>query len=549
MTFLHYDDPRFLKGLSQHEIPEPYGYRVLNTGLSGQPFAACFSNIDRANQSNRLFHVDRILGGMPFIDIDGIKEIAQGCHDNPSFLGFQAHEWENGPLMDLLRIGKRFTQTGTPFDAEHFEPYRNRSQDPYFSSGNYDVYKNLPHTIRSHEELRDFYRGFLSYFSSKANGQLLAVNGSYQLHHLATKIGVRSLVAEVGNQVPLSCIQIAAARGAARQAHKPFGVYYEPWGGKPSSCTSSMPWSPWFREDIPLGKADNGLGLPMGSGLGSSRSLQKRLLYYSWLSGAAFVSEEWGAENYFSDWENFTLTEYGHISIEFQKTISPYSKPQHLVPLALVMPPGVVGIDNTYLTREDDSPIFKFLEADTFHHKLRRFAHQFLAAKPPVQGHDDYNLTSSPYISSFDILGHDAPPSLLDKYQCVVYFEQQQMKNCPLPPARKLYFDGSDEQIALCREVVDSAWPLRVEGEVGCAMAVVDNQYMVGIFNNLGVTKEHVNEVHRPEATRSVTLHGDFREREVVCGSEFICNAQANNITLSLPAGEIFLMITGGHVQ
>jgi len=40
----------------------------------------------------------------------------------------------------------------------------------------------------------------------------------------------------------------------------------------------------------------------IGDNLGSSPSLQRRLLFYSWLSGATYYAEEWGAENYFENW-------------------------------------------------------------------------------------------------------------------------------------------------------------------------------------------------------------------------------------------------------
>jgi hypothetical protein len=281
----------------------------------------------------------------------------------------------------------------------------------------------------------------------------------------------------------------------------------------------------------------------MGCDLGSSRSLQRRLLFYSWLSGAAFASEEWGPENYFFDWKDYALSEYGRISLDFQKLVSRYPRPCPVVPLALVLPPDVPGIDNLYLTEaSEDFPLFKCLAADTFHRNLRHFAHRLLAARPHARGLDDSNLTPSPYIGSFDVLGHDAPPSLLDQYQLVVYFDQRQRDESTLPSTKTLNYQATEEQVAFCRDAIHAAWPFQIEGEVGCAVATLGERSIIGIFNNLGVVKEETRESYLPEATRPVRLRGRYNDVEVLYGSEFIHSAGRESLHLTIPAGEIFLM-------
>lgn len=91
-----------------------------------------------------------------------------------------------------------------------------------------------------------YLEGYFRRLVDRTNGQVMAVNGYVQLYHTALRLGAKNVMAEIGNQVPLTALQIACVRGAARQYGKPFGVYYEPWGGKPFGCPCALGWSPWF---------------------------------------------------------------------------------------------------------------------------------------------------------------------------------------------------------------------------------------------------------------------------------------------------------------
>ena len=78
----------------------------------------------------------------------------------------------------------------------------------------------------------------------------------------------------------------------------------------------------------------------MGENDGSSRSLQKRIHLYSYFSGAQFMSEEWGGCNTFCNWDDFEISEYGRVKLDFLKLIRKY--PQEYIgtmytPVAVVL--------------------------------------------------------------------------------------------------------------------------------------------------------------------------------------------------------------------
>jgi len=68
-----------------------------------------------------------------------------------------------------------------------------------------------------------------------------------------------------------------------------------------------------------------------GSNGGSSRSLQERVHLFAWLAGAEFISEEWGLCNTFYDWQDYELTPYGQVKLDFLRLVRrhPISAPFH----------------------------------------------------------------------------------------------------------------------------------------------------------------------------------------------------------------------------
>lgn len=538
MRFLYHADHRFLEGLKQHGFSSDHGLRLLNTGFVTTPFGQRWAGstvLSQARASGQPFHIDRITGGMPFQSLDGIMPIAESLRDNPNFLGFQAHEWDNSPIHDYRRIHKLFLDQGLPFDEEHFAQYVGRTSFPYFSGGNYAIYRDIFRPLESQADLEGYFEAYFRKLIAITAGQLLSVNGYGQFHHAALRLGAKNVMAEIGNQVPLTALQLACVRGAARQYHKPFGVYYETWGGDPFGCTCATSFSPWFADEEQL-KAFHDMG-SVGLQFGSSRSLHRRLLYFAWLSGAAWWSEEWGAENYFADWDSFPLTEYGLITKQFTTTKG-VGRIEPIVPAALVLPPDTFGLDGMYLAGSRDR-LFGQIEPTPCHALLRQFIQRVYAAQSIRPGGDSHNLTPSPWIGCFDVLSADVPPAILGNYAVTVYLDPSQKTDAGRSGPQSFLYTGGEDQIDACLKAIAERLPFRVHGEVGCVQGRTADAILVGLFNNLGVSKSAGQEILDPAYTRQVTLEGSCSGLSWVCGADYLRRADKQSVTLELPPGAV----------
>jgi len=539
MQFLHYSDPQFLEGLARHDFPADHGFRLHHTGFITMPFGERWAGspvLAQAIASGQPFHIDRITGGMPFQPLDGIGPIARSLADVPQFLGFQAHEWDNSPLHDQRRIHKLLLDQGLPFDEAHFAVFAGRTSLPYFSGGDYAIYRDLFSSLQSMAEIDGYFEAYFQKLIAATDGQILSVNGYGQFHHAALRLGARNVMSEIGNQVPLTALQLACVRGAAREHGKSFGVYYETWGGDPFGCTCATNFSPWFATPEQLA-AFHEMG-SVGPQFGSGRSLQRRLLYFAWLSGAAWWSEEWGAENYFGDWESFPLTEYGRVAKQFLEATRGFGTIEPIVPAALILPPGVFGLDGMYLAGFRDR-LFGQVEPPPFHARLRDFVQRVYATQPRQPGGDAHNLTPSPWIGCFDVLSAQAPASLLGEYDVVVYFDPEQAAAADCSGPQSFLYTGRQGEIGSCLEAIGSAQPFRVDGEVGCAQGRTADSILVGVFNNLGVTKVQGEELFDPQCTRRVMVAGPCEGLSWVCGAQYLHRADEQSLTLDLPPGAV----------
>lgn len=542
MRFLHYADSRFLEGLQRYGFPLDHGLRFLNSGFYTTPFGRRWAGsaaLSQARSAGRPFCIDRITGGMPFQSLEGIEPIAQSLLAEPDFLGFQAHEWDNSPIHDYRRIHKFFIEPGIPFDEEHFAQYVGRTSFPYFSGGDYAMYRDLFRPLESEADLADYLEAYFKKLAVLTGGQLLSVTGYGQFHHAALRWGARNIMAEIGNQVPLTAVQLACARGAAKQHRKPFGVYYETWGGSPFGCCCATCFSPWFADEEQL-RAFHDMG-SVGPQFGSSRSLHRRLLYFAWLSGAAWWSEEWGAENYFSDWERFPLTDYGRVTRQFVETTAGVGPVTPIVPGALVLPPEIWGVDVGYLAGTRDR-LCNQVEASAFHARLRQFVRCVYAVQPPQPGGDAHNLTPSPWLGCFDVLSADAPPAILEKYAVTVYLDAAQMNRAGQGGGRSFLYKGGDDPIAACLGAVAAALPFRVHGEGGCVQGQTADSILVGLFNNLGVSQVDGRERLDPACTRDMTVEGPCRGLSWICGADYLHRSDPNSVVVKLPPGAMAVL-------
>lgn len=544
ITFLQFGDPVFRAGLAQHDMLDDAGYRLLHTGFRTQTFGDAWTAsplLESARSSGRPYYIDRITGGMPFQSLEGIGAIAATLKDDPNFLGFQAHEWGNSPTHDYHRIQQLILEKGKPFNAASFAAFEGRTATPYFSGGDFGIYNDLYRPLESQSDVEAYLESYFKKLIALTDGQLISVTGHGQLYHTALRLGARNVMAEIGNQVPLTAFQIACVRGAARQHGKPFGTYYETWGGTPMGCVCATSFSPWWPLEPEIKERMDGYNI--GPQYGSGRSLQRRLMYYAWLSGSAWWSEEWGAENYFSDWESYPLTAYGTVTRDFQAVTRGLPAPRPVVPVAVVMPPDTFGIDIRYMAGYANT-LWRIAPGDAFHDLLRRFGKAFFAPQAAGGGSDAQNLTPSPWIGCFDVFDAKVAESVLGEYACAVYFDAEQAAASGHP--NPVVFDAMPESESRIREAIVHALPYRVTGTVGVAQARCSDRYVLGVFNNLGMTKTAQGEQADPEATQLATVSGVTAGMHVLLGEAFLQDTSPDSVSLRIPAGELVLLSFSG---
>ncbi len=546
MVFLQHADPQFREGLAKHGLADTAGFRCLNTGFVTTPFGERWKDsavLKAARASGRPYYIDRITGGMPFQPLTGIQEVAAALKDDPKFLGFQVHEWGNSPIHDYHRIHKLLLNKGKPFDAEHFAEYEGRLSLPYFSGGNFDMYHDVYRPLKTQADVEAYFETYFRKLVDLTQGQVASVNGHVQFHHAALRLGAKNVMAEVGNQVPLTAFQVACVRGAAREHGKPFGLYYETWGGSPFGCSCATDFSPWFatREQF---EAFHEMG-SVGPQYGSGRSLQRRLLFFGWLSGASYWAEEWGAENVFSNWKDYPLTEYGKTMRGFVEASANIGPIAPVVPAAIVLPPGTFGVDARYVAGLSNH-VYATVAPDTTHQLLRKFAAQVLAPQKKRSGGDAYNLTPSKWIGCFDVLSAEASPGVLAKYSVLLYLDAAQASGAKGERPNVHVFTGDPADTARGLGAVQEALPFRIEGKVGCVQARTAKGRLVGLFNNLGVTKTAEGETLDPAATQTVTVAGLCAGMSVLWGQEHVREAKDASVTLEMPAGAVVVLSFNG---
>jgi hypothetical protein len=270
--------------------------------------------------------------------------------------------------------------------------------------------------------------------------------------------------------------------------------------------------------------------------------LQRRLLFFGWLGGASYWAEEWGAENVFTNWDDHPLTAYGRIMKDFVQVANEVGPITPTIPAALVLPPDTFGIDGNYVAGRTERLYNNIAEPDRTHKLLRIFATQVYKTQQRRNGGDAHNLTPSPWIGSFDVLSGEAPPNLLSRYAVLVFLDAEQAKATEVQGPKIHIFTGEPAETTRCLDAIGEALPFRVKGEVGCAQARSAKGRLVGVFNNLGVTKTDKSETLDPKATKAATVTGLCAGMSVVYGEEHIREASNESVKLELPAGAVAIL-------
>lgn len=287
------------------------------------------------------FYIDRLQGGCyienyPYDEalLDEYRTLL-----GDKFYGFQMHEWLSNYRSDA---NKKLAELSSDEWTEENIKKTIFEKFPF---------KNLFLECMTLEEMAAagkpltaevFYNNMTAIYKKRQSlGELIPCDSAYLAYQFEFSVGTKRIMPEVGAQTPDARLQICYARGMTRREGKHFGIYYEPWGGEPfSACAYFGAKNEWN-----MGSAD----FPFqtyGHNGGSSRSLQKRIFLYAYLSGAQFISEEWGLYNTFLEGTDFELSPYGKVKKEFLDFVRKYGDiGDKLSPIAAVLPEELMVLD------------------------------------------------------------------------------------------------------------------------------------------------------------------------------------------------------------
>ncbi len=452
-------------------------------------------------------YIDRLQGGVIMYDYtydrDLIAEYRRLLGDK--FHGFQMHEWLSNYRGDVtFKLGGLSAEDWT---EEKIEAYI-RKKYPY---------TNLFLESMTLEEIaaagkpttaKEMYGNMTAIYEKRlAEHELIPCDSYYMMYPYEAKLGAKIIMPEVGYQIPDTRIQMCFARGVCRAYGIALGAYYEPWGGKPFTACSYIPSekNEWYLSNS-AGEFPFVTGGPNG---GSSRSLQWRIHLYAYLSGAEYISEEWGGYNTFKDLETHELSEYGEVKKRFLDFVDKYPDVgEKVAPIAAVLsndlPCLTLGRDlaedvKTYL----DEPLSG--EAQEKWARLKYDVAKIFSAATPMCGDETAVLLNSEIPDAVDMLD-EGDGHALAKYDYLVNLTgdpafEKKHPNCITP----------DE----VKEKLEELLPCTVSGGVHYMVnRKKDGGYYLAVFNHSGITRSVADgEGVLPEATvtAAITLKNGAR--------------------------------------
>lgn len=468
-------------------------------------------------------YIDRLQGGCYIENYAYDKELLNEYKEmlGENFYGFQMHEWLSNYRFDALIKLKDILA-----DEWTAENIKNALYEKYGRDHLFLEAMTLEEMVEAGkpETLEKFYNNMTTIFKKRQKiGELIPCDSGFLAYEYELSNGVKRIMPEVGAQTPDARIQICYARGMTRGEGKSFGVYYEPWGGEPfSTCmyNSKNEWGIGEDCDFPYE--------PKGVNGGSSRSLQRRLFLYSYLSNAQFISEEWGLYNTFSAGEEFKLSPYGQVKKDFLDFMDKYADVgDKVVPMAAVLPKELPVLNNCH--SEGDFLGFP-VESDKLA-KAKRGVREIFASYEPMVGseHEIRPFKNTDIPDALDLLNRD--DSLLKKYEYVVDLTS----DC----------DFSEKHTNICEikdicEKLRQILPCYVERGLHWMINECKNGgYYLTIFNHSGVMRSaEKGEYTLPEADKTVeiTFKENARPALLEGNGELLC--ENGKYFAAVPAGE-----------
>ena len=263
-----------------------------------------------------------------------------------------------------------------------------------------------------------------------------------------------------------------------------------------------------------------------GENGGSSRLLQKRIFYLSYMSGADYMSEEWGLKCCYLDFEDYALSAYGRVKKEFIDTTQELGNMKAVVPFAIVLPkkyscieiPQVFDEYKVGLHRDQymNSPLSADEKAYFGHVEdvLKLF---YVRDEAGISGNEGHVITNAAFGNVFDIIYEDEADSILKQYEYLI----DATKDGDFAKAKKgsglkiLESGNLDKLGATVTELIRETMPCYVDSLCWVVSENDKGKRFVSIFNNEGNERslEHGDTVDRT-VDKKVTI--TFKEAATV---------------------------------
>lgn len=493
-------------------------------------------------ENNMPFYIDRLQGGSfiqdyPY-DMNLVKDYCDEIGEN--FWGFQMHEWTTNIYSDINRIRR----TNCPH-IEGTLKWREEDIVNYILKAH--PYKYVCLEAMNAKEYADagdiqnaeeFIAVFIELYKKRqkyTGGYLLPCDAGCQPHPIELKNGTKRIMVEIGAQTADTRFQIAYARGMAKAYRVHFGAYYEPWKSGVVDGKWSFSACNYHKQGLNEWRiSGDGPYNTQGENGGSSRSMQRRMHLYSFMAGASFMSEEWGMCNTFYDWNDFEISPYGQVKIDFINFTQKYKDiGKTYTPIAVVLPKELEFVERI---RSVDYHCCCGFDASE---RLANLAKQIRPAlcrlfteNEEMVGTEKDSLVNNDMPDVFDVVHEDRFDS--DSYEYLIDLTGNSEF------AKKYSSKICDENNV--KTLLNEIMPCKVEGGLHHLVNKSDNgHYYLMIFNHNGVVRTAENgETTLKEADKTVTVEcKDNRTLTMLEGdSEIKCE---NGISyVSVPAGGWF---------
>ncbi|NOX56443.1 MAG: hypothetical protein GXP27_18765 [Planctomycetes bacterium] len=430
------------------------------------------------HQAKCHFVVDRVVGGSPYRDYRFDKNLIKAYADllGEKFLGGQVHE----VISNINNDWRRFREADPKYAREPIDADALRDRFDWSSVhrcleyGTLDDYDGRRAPRDQAELWNEIER------AAKRQGARFAGHFCYCEGTLYGELtwnqfygfGSGWCLVEVGPWASRQTqFAIAALRGAARAAGKPWGIFFAPWG--PNGCTS------FFTPEKSSWQVAKGWmprsSYNVGPNNGPSTALQRRIFFHAYLSGARTLHEEWGAEDNFVDWNSCKLSSYGRVTrdlLDFQDAFPDVGEP--FVPIALVLDPK--PLRNRTPWRQLKANLFQYSKQDSE-----------LASRKDAGRAEAECYPPSALPELFDIVPADASAEVWSNYRVVV----------PV--------DGSRPPAGIKTATAGSAWELLAEAArelspfdrsthlpMQINRRISDGAWIVGLYNPWGAHRGDV---------------------------------------------------------